>query len=76
MGTVPDSDQEWTNRHWLPLALDSPLDQMSIVRSEAVVADMDPDALAREAGGDALTTHYFDNPSDAEAWLRETLATA
>jgi hypothetical protein len=75
LATVAEADQEWTNRNWLPRALDSQLDRMSIVRSEADVAEMAPEDIAREAGGDALTTHYFDDRSDAEAWLKERLAT-
>lgn len=71
MGTVAEPDQEWSNEDWFPRAMDSTLSNMAIVQPESVVADMSVENIMQEVGDGALTTKYFDNRPDAEAWLDE-----
>jgi len=71
MGTVADADQQWSNEEWFPRAIDSPLSNMAIIQPESVVADMSVENIMQEVGDGALTTKYFDNRADAEAWLEE-----
>jgi hypothetical protein len=66
MGTVADSDQRWSNEEWFPRALDS----MAIIQPESVVANMSVDNIMEQVGDGGITTHYFDNRDEAEAWLR------
>lgn len=70
MGTVTDEDQEWSNEEWFPRALESSLDHMAIVQPESVIANMAVENIMNEVGDGAITTHYFDNRDEAEAWLR------
>ncbi|MFB6146368.1 MAG: STAS/SEC14 domain-containing protein [Halobacteriaceae archaeon] len=75
MGTVAEDDQAWTNEQWFPRAIQSDLEYMAIIQPESVVAEMSVDNIMQEVGDGALTTHYFDNRRDAEAWLDEQTAT-
>ncbi len=74
MGTVDQADQEWSNEEWFPRALQSDLTNMAIVQPEAVVAEMSVENIMQEVGDGALTTHYFDDRTEAEEWLEEQVA--
>ena len=76
MGTVVQEDQQWSNEQWFPRAMDSPLRHMAVVKPESVIANMSVENIMQEIEGEDLTTHYFDNRPDAEAWLRERMLTA
>jgi hypothetical protein len=69
MGTVASEDQEWTDQEWFPRAMESPLERMAIIQPESVVAEMSVDSIMQEVGDGALTSHHFDNRSEAEDWL-------
>lgn len=71
MGTVADEDQEWSNNDWFPRALETTLANMAIIQPESVVANMSVENIMEEVAGGALTSHYFDNRSEAKQWLRE-----
>lgn len=75
MGTVTDEDQEWSNNNWFPRALETTLAHMAIVQPESVVANMSVENIMKEVAGGELTSHYFDNRSEAKQWLREQTAT-
>lgn len=71
MGTVSQTDQEWSNEDWFPRALQTSLANMAIVQPEDVVADMSVDNIMQEVGDGAFKTHYFDSKSGAKQWLRD-----
>ena len=71
MGTVSDEDQEWSNNDWFPRALESTLARMAIVQPESVVANMSVENIMQEVGDGNLTTHHFDDRTDAKEWLQE-----
>jgi hypothetical protein len=71
MGTVSDEDQEWSNNNWFPRALESTLTRMAIVQPQSVVANMSVENIMQEVGDGNLTTHHFDDRTDAKEWLQE-----
>jgi hypothetical protein len=71
MGTVADADQTWSNEEWFPRALDTTLSNMAIIQPESVVANMSVENIMQEVGEDEITTHIFDNRSEAENWLAD-----
>jgi hypothetical protein len=71
MESIPENDQEWSNQEWFPRAIDSCLQNMAIVQPESVVANMSVDNIIEKVADGALTTHYFDDVGDAQAWLRD-----
>lgn len=71
MGTVADDDQTWTNEEWYPRAFDTTLSNMAIIQPESVVANMSVENIIQEVGDDKITTHIFDNRSEAESWLAD-----
>ncbi|WP_436936284.1 STAS/SEC14 domain-containing protein [Halovenus marina] len=75
MGTINEDDQEWSNTDWFPRALETSLTNMAIVQPESVVANMSVENIMEEVGDGDLTTHYFDNRSEAKQWLRDQRAT-
>lgn len=75
METVAEDDQEWSNTDWFPRAMETSLTNMAIIKPESVIADMSVDNIMQEVEGGALTTHYFDDRTEAEQWLEEQTAT-
>lgn len=71
MGTVPQEDQEWSNEEWFPRAIESSLSNMAIVQPESVLANMSVEEIMQEVGDGQLTTHNFDNRSEAKEWIQE-----
>jgi hypothetical protein len=71
MGTVADDDQTWTNEKWYPQAFDTTLSNMAIIQPESVVANMSVENIIQEVGDEEITTHIFDNRSEAESWLAD-----
>ncbi|ELY70999.1 hypothetical protein [Natrinema versiforme] len=70
LGTLSQDDQQWTQEVWHPRAFESSLSYMAIVQPESVVTNLSVDDLVQEVGSN-VTSHMFDNRSDAEDWLRE-----
>jgi uncharacterized protein (DUF885 family) len=75
MGTVSDSDQEWSNNNWFPRAMETSLSHMSIVQPESVIANMSVENIMQEVGDGEMKTHYFDSRSEATQWLRNQSVT-
>lgn len=69
LGTLTDDDQQWTHEEWHPRAFETPLTNLAIVQPESVVANMSVEDLVQEVD-DNLTSHVFDDRSEARSWLR------
>jgi hypothetical protein len=75
MGTVSDSDQNWSNNNWFPRAMETSLSHMAIVQPESVIANMSVENIMQEVGDGEMKTHYFDSRSEATQWLQNQSVT-
>ncbi len=69
LGTVPKSDQDWSNTDWFPRAVAGGLKKMAIIMPKSILSSMSVRNILTEMNGKSIETEYFETEGEAMAWL-------